>query len=119
MASDPCRSSATDASGPDADNVIPFPGVVIGPHGARTRARRDWLFGRWAAECLGLEAASARRYARDVASMDGPPGVPIRRVMMDFEIAGVDISCDELLDRVEEFHVQADIWARCTRRMME
>ena len=113
MATEPCRARKGAGIG-FAENVIPFPGVALGSHARRTRARRDWLFGRWAASCLGLPPAAARRYAREIASLEGPPGVPVRRVMADFERAGLPISSEELLDQIDDFHVQADIWARCT-----
>jgi hypothetical protein len=62
----------------------------------RITARRNRLLGEWAARQMGLTAAEAESYAKDVVRADfeeaGEHDV-IRKVLGDLTAAGVD--CDE------------------------
>jgi len=61
----------------------------------RIRTRRDTLAGLWAAGLMGLDAESAKAYARQIVEVDiGTPGPhDIRdRIAADLHAKGVDIS---------------------------
>jgi len=65
----------------------------------KATARRNKLFGLWAAEKLGISGAEADEYARAVVKADfEEPGDEdvIRKVRRDFEAKGVDQSDHQL-----------------------
>ena len=76
----------------------------------RTTARRNRLFGRWAAERLGLpDGAAAEDYARSVVAADfAAPGDAdlIEKVRADFAAGHIDIK-------------EAELWAALARAAME
>ena len=82
----------------------------------RVIARRNRLFGQWAAKLMGLSEAEADAYAKDVIRSDfeeaGDEDV-IRKVLGDLTGAGVD--CDEA--RVREAIAHKEVEAR--RQIME
>jgi len=77
----------------------------------RIAARRNRLFGQWAARQMGLTEAEAESYAKDVVRSDfeeaGEHDV-IRKVMGDLTAAGIE--CDE--DRIREAFRNKEIEAR-------
>jgi hypothetical protein len=76
----------------------------------KTIARRNRLMGLWAAQRLGKSLAAAEAYANTVVIADfeepGGEGV-IRKVLTDFEAAGVPSDADEVRRVLEEFMVRA------------
>ena len=82
----------------------------------RVIARRNRLFGQWAAKLMGLSEAEADAYAKDVIRSDfeeaGDEDV-IRKVLGDLTSAGVE--CDEA--RVREAIAHKEVEAR--RQIME
>lgn len=61
----------------------------------KANARRNKLFGLWAADLLGLTEADAESYAKDVIAADfEKPGDDdvLEKVFKDFQKKGVDIS---------------------------
>ena len=77
----------------------------------RITARRNRLLGEWAARQMGLSAAEAETYAKDVVRSDfeeaGEHDV-IRKVLGDLTAAGID--CDE--DQVRQALRNKEIDAR-------
>ena len=77
----------------------------------RIAARRNRLFGQWAARQMGLTEAEAESYAKDVVRSDfeeaGEHDV-IRKVMGDLTAAGID--CDE--DQIRKAFRNKEIEAR-------
>jgi hypothetical protein len=74
----------------------------------KIQARRNFLFGKWAAEKLGLSGGDADVYAKDVVSADfkatGDEDV-LQKVSVDLKSKGVAISDHELrveMDRLLE-----------------
>jgi len=76
----------------------------------RTHARRDKLFGMWAAEQMGLGEDDSLHYARTVVQSDiklpGDDDV-IAKVKNDLDAAGIDISEHRLRKRLDECFEQA------------
>jgi hypothetical protein len=71
----------------------------------KVEVRRNKLLGLWAAELLGLDAAAAAVYAKDMVSTDfQEPGDAdvIRKVMGDLAGKGVDMSEHRLRKKMEE-----------------
>ena len=71
----------------------------------KAHARRDKLLGLWAAEKLGLTAAAAEAYAKDVvaASIDAPgEDAVFDKVRRDFDAKGVTQSDHQIRRTMEE-----------------
>jgi hypothetical protein len=76
----------------------------------RATARRNKLFGLWAAEKLGLSDAEAGEYAKSVIRADfQEPGDDdvLRKVKGDFDAKGVDQSYDQLLSTLTDMMAEA------------
>ena len=70
----------------------------------KTEARRNKLFGLWAAEKMGIEGADADAYAKTVVMADlEEPGVEdvLRKVMADFNERKVSISESDLRNELD------------------
>lgn len=82
----------------------------------RVIARRNRLFGQWAAKLMGLSEAEADAYAKDVIRSDfeeaGDEDV-IRKVLGDLTSAGVE--CDEAQAREAIAHKEVE----ARRQIME
>jgi hypothetical protein len=65
----------------------------------KATARRDRLFGQWAAEKLGLAGAEADAYAKSIVIADIETHDPFGKVRQDFDAKGVNQS-DEQIHRV-------------------
>jgi hypothetical protein len=65
----------------------------------KATARRDRLFGQWAAEKLGLGGAEADAYAKSIVIADIETHDPFGKVRKDFDAKGVNQS-DEQIHRV-------------------
>ena len=65
----------------------------------KATARRDRLFGQWAAEKLGLGGAEADAYAKSIVIADIETHDPFGKVRKDFDAKGV-IQSDEQIRRV-------------------
>jgi hypothetical protein len=65
----------------------------------KATARRDRLFGQWAAEKLGLGGAEADAYAKSIVIADIETHDPFGKVRKDFDAKGVNQS-DEQIQRV-------------------
>ena len=76
----------------------------------RAMARRNKMLGLWAAEKLGKSGAEADAYAAEVVKSDfeeaGDHDV-LRKVLRDFEAAGVAQSEHQIRRTMEEFLAQA------------
>lgn len=76
----------------------------------KAAARRNKLLGAWAAEKLGKSGADAEAYARDVVVADmaeaGDDDV-LRKVMGDFESAGVSESREQVRKKMDELLIVA------------
>lgn len=76
----------------------------------KTEARRNKLFGLWLAEKLGKSGDDADAYAKEVIIADmeeaGDEDV-IRKVTADIEAAGLDISREQIEEKLSEFFVEA------------
>lgn len=114
MLDESCASRARSAVAGERSNVIIFPGHSRGSLAERARARRDWLMARWAAEQLGLDPGEARAYARRIAAGTTPQDTLIHRIQTDFRAAGVALPQELLFRKLDDFHIQASVWARCT-----
>ena len=76
----------------------------------RATARRNKLFGLWAAEKLGLSGAEAGEYAKSVIRADfQEPGDDdvLRKVKGDFDAKGVGQSDDQLQSTLTEMMAEA------------
>ena len=76
----------------------------------RARARRNKLFGLWAGQLLGLGAAAAETYAKEVviADFDKPgDGDVIDKVLRDLKAKGVEMSEHRLQRRIDELMAEA------------
>lgn len=76
----------------------------------RAEARRNKLFGLWAAEKLGKTGAEAQAYAESLVVKEVAPDADeqaIAQVKKDFEAAKVDQSEHQIRRNFEEFFVQA------------
>ncbi len=73
-------------------------------------ARRNKLFGLWAAEAMGMAGGGAEAYARSVVAADleekGDDDV-IRKVFRDLQQHEVDITEGRLRIKLEKFHAEA------------
>jgi hypothetical protein len=65
----------------------------------KATARRDRLFGQWAAERLGMSGAEADAYAKSIVIADIETHDPFSKVRKDFDAKGVTQS-DEQIRRV-------------------
>ena len=76
----------------------------------RVAARRNKWLGLWVAEMLGIKGADAKGYALDVVRSDmeeaGEEDV-FRKVKQDFIKAGIDVSDDEIRDKMGVFLTEA------------
>ena len=70
----------------------------------KARARRNHLFGLWAAEKLGLDAAAAENYARELMTAafgkHGDEAV-LAKIEADFKAKGVGLTLDTARIRLE------------------
>ena len=76
----------------------------------RATARRNKLFGLWAAEKLGLSDAEAGEYAKSVIRADfQKPGDDdvLRKVKDDFDAKGIDQSYDQLQSTLTEMMAES------------
>lgn len=76
----------------------------------KLNARRNRLFGRWAAEALGLSGAAAEEYATAViyADLQAPGDDDIlAKVDQDFRAASIVKSRAELRDALDRFATEA------------
>jgi hypothetical protein len=65
----------------------------------KATARRDRLFGQWAAQQLGLAGTAADEYAKSVVIADIETHDPFGKVRKDFDAKGV-VQTDEQIRRV-------------------
>jgi hypothetical protein len=76
----------------------------------KANARRNKLFGAWAAQQLGLSGADADAYAKDVVMADfeeaGDDDV-FRKVRKDFDAKSVALSDGQIRDTMNELLAQA------------
>jgi hypothetical protein len=76
----------------------------------KVEARRDKLLGLWLAEKLGKSGEAAEDYAKEVVIADlkeaGDADV-IAKVMADINEAGLDISENEIVEKLSEYYVVA------------
>lgn len=74
--------------------------------GFKMQARRNYLFGKWAAENLGLTAGDADAYAKDVVSAEfretGDQDV-LNKVKVDLKSKGVEVSEHVLRVEMDRF----------------
>ena len=73
-------------------------------------ARRDKLLGLWLAEKMGKTGDDAENYAKEVVISDlkeaGDADI-IAKVMADIKEAGLDISQEQIVEKLSEFFVVA------------
>ncbi|MBO6549920.1 MAG: DUF1476 domain-containing protein [Rhizobiales bacterium] len=73
-------------------------------------ARRDKLLGLWLAEKMGKTGDDAENYAKEVVISDlkeaGDADI-IAKVMTDIKDAGLDISEEQIVEKLSEFFVVA------------
>lgn len=73
-------------------------------------ARRDKLLGLWLAEKMGKTGDDAENYAKEVVISDlkeaGDADI-IAKVMTDIKEAGLDISEEQIVEKLSEFFVVA------------
>ena len=73
-------------------------------------ARRDKLLGLWLAEKMGKTGDDAENYAKEVVISDlkeaGDADI-IAKVMTDIKEAGLDISQEQIVEKLSEFFVVA------------
>ncbi|EKV27503.1 hypothetical protein C882_1349 [Caenispirillum salinarum AK4] len=76
----------------------------------KINARRDKLFGLWAAEAMGMAGGGAEAYARSVVAADleekGDDDI-IRKVLRDLEQHDVDMTEGRLRIKLDKFHAEA------------
>ena len=76
----------------------------------KVEARRNKLLGMWLAEKFGLDSEKADKYIREVvvADMD-EPGIEdvIRKVMADIQARGINLTEQDIRDKIEELDVVA------------
>ena len=76
----------------------------------RVTARRNKLLGFWVAETMGIKGADASGYALEVvrSDMEEPGDEDVfRKVKQDFIKAGIDVSDDEIRERMSVFLTEA------------
>ena len=75
----------------------------------KIEARRNKLLGLWLAEKFGMDSSKAEIYAKEVimADMD-EPGIEdvIRKVSIDIKARGIEISENELREKIEELDIE-------------
>ena len=72
----------------------------------RAHARRDKLFGLWAAGKMGLTGADADAYAKSIVAEDikePGDGDILRKVTADLAAKGVKMPANELMGKLDEF----------------
>lgn len=72
----------------------------------RAHARRDKLFGLWAAGKMGLAGADADAYAKSIVAEDikePGDGDILRKVTADLAAKGVKMPANELMGKLDEF----------------
>ena len=76
----------------------------------KAEARRNRLLGQWAAEKLGITGDAVKEYARDVVAADfeeaGDADV-LRKIRKDFDAKGVDLTDNEIRQKMEQFFAEA------------
>jgi hypothetical protein len=76
----------------------------------KAEARRDKLLGLWVAEKLGITGDAAGAYAKEVVAADfeeaGDADV-VRKVMKDLGAKGIDITEQQIRQKMDEFFAQA------------
>ncbi len=98
----------------DTSNVVPFPAAPAGSLRDRAAARRAWLAARWAAELIGMDPEASRSYARELSSDFRDVTALFMRVLSDLRCAEIPVRDQALRDKIDDFQIQAEIWARCT-----
>ncbi len=76
----------------------------------RVAARRNKLLGLWVAETMGIKGADASGYALEVvrSDMEEPGDEDVfRKVKQDFIKAGIDVSDEEIRERMAVFLTEA------------
>src|SRR5579872_954708 len=76
----------------------------------KAEARRNSLFGLWAAEKLGLSGEAATAYARETvaaAFAEGGQTAVVQKVTGDFATRGLAVTPAEIRARLAEYLVQA------------
>ncbi len=73
----------------------------------KATARRDRLFGQWAAGKLGLSGAEADDYAKAIVITDIETHDPFAKVRQDFDAKGVVASDDQIRRVMSEFMQRA------------
>ncbi len=76
----------------------------------KAQARRNKLLGLWAAEKLGKSGEDADAYAKEVVMSDfDEPGDDdvLRKVLADFDAAGLGIAREDLRYEMDQLMVQA------------
>jgi hypothetical protein len=78
----------------------------------KAEARRNRLLGLWAAEKLGISGDAATAYAKEVVAADfeeaGDADV-VRKIRTDFDAKKVDLTDNEIRQKMDEFFAQAVI----------
>ena len=75
----------------------------------RATARRDRLFGLWAAEKLGITGAEADAYAKSIVIADIETHDPFAKVRKDFDAKGVTQSDEQIRSVMTELLARAVI----------
>ncbi len=73
----------------------------------KATARRDRLFGLWAAEKLGITGAEADAYAKSVVIADIETHDPVAKVREDFDAKGVAQSEEQIRRVMNDFMARA------------
>ena len=76
----------------------------------KVEVRRNKLLGIWVAELIGLEAADAEAYAKEVVASDfEEPGDDdvVRKVMGDLEAKGQEMTEHRLRKKMDELLIEA------------
>mgnify|MGYP001185222180 CR=1 FL=1 len=76
----------------------------------KVEARRNKLLGHWLAGEFGMGPAETEEYAKEVVIADlEEPGIEdlLRKVMADISGRGIDISDDQVREKIEELDVMA------------
>lgn len=72
----------------------------------KIKAKRNKMLGIWAADILGLESGEANDYSRELVETmvdKSKANAIIERIANDFEEAGVDVSHQEIVNKMEDF----------------
>jgi hypothetical protein len=73
----------------------------------KATARRDRLFGHWAAEKLGITGAEADAYAKSIVIAEIETHDPFAKVRKDFDAKGVAQSDEQIRRVMTEFLARA------------